>query len=149
MAMLASVSAAPAIATAAFEPGQWQHRTIILNADVPGIPQWLIKLAAGHGTRKSCNSQAEMISHPEELLKGDDSAVCRLRKLSLAGGKITYNTFCTNKHFPDGLLVSSHGTYTPISYSISTISTGMRNGKPVRITTQGSGQRVSGACGNS
>jgi hypothetical protein len=141
--------AAPVFAATGFAPGQWEHQTQLLQADVPGIPQWLIKLTAGRGDRKSCNSPAQAQSHPEALLQGDDTAVCKLRTFTMSNGKLVFDTFCTNKHFPDGLLVSSHGTYTPTSYSISTISTGTKDGKPVRIVTTGSGKRVSAGCGNS
>jgi hypothetical protein len=85
-------------------------------------------------------------SHPEALLTADGEAVCTLRKLSMTDGKLVFDTFCTNKRFPDGLLVSSRGTYTATSYAISTISTGTKNGKPVRIETTGSGKRVAGSC---
>ena len=117
-----------------------------MTAEVPGVPQWVIKLVGGHRKRTSCNSDAELSGHPESLFKGDDTAVCHLRRLTLSKGTILFDTFCTNRHFPAGLLVSSQGTYTPTSYAISTISTGTRNGKPVRIVTQGSGTLVSATC---
>ena len=142
--LAATLSASSAMA--AFMPGKWQHQTTLLTAQVPGIPQWLIRLMAGHGTRSSCNSAARLDSHPEDLFKGDDTAVCTLHQLSIADGRIAYDTFCSNRRFPQGLLVSSRGTYTPTSYAIATVSSGTQDGKPVRITTQGSGRWVSGTC---
>jgi len=106
----------------------------------------VIKLIGGHRTRTSCNSAAELSAHPESLFKGDDTAVCQLRRLSLSNGTILFDTFCTNKRFPAGLLVVSQGSYSPTSYSFTTISTGTRNGKPVRIVTRGSGTRLSETC---
>ncbi|MFT4053162.1 MAG: DUF3617 family protein [Novosphingobium sp.] len=148
-AVLATLAAVPAMAASGFVAGQWEHQTNLVSANVPGIPQWLIRLTAGHSTRRNCPSQSEAQNHPEVLLQGDDSATCKLRKLSMADGKLEFDTFCTNKHFPDGLLVSSRGSYTPTTYSISTTSTGVKNGKPVRIMTTGTGRRVSGSCDNS
>lgn len=146
LAALLALASAPAIADAGFEPGQWQHDTRLIKASVPGVPQWLIRLFAGRSSRKSCNSAAQLHSHPEALLTADGEATCTLRKLSMTDGKLVFDTFCTNKRFPDGLLVSSRGTYTATSYAISTISTGTKNGKPVRIETTGSGKRVAGSC---
>lgn len=140
------LATSPAIAAPTFAPGQWRHETSLVQADVPGIPQWLIRMFAGHGSRGSCNSAAQLNSHPEALLTADDEALCKLRKFSATNGKLVFDTFCTNKRFPDGLLVSSRGSYTPTSYSISTTSTGTRNGKPVRIQTTGTGRHVADAC---
>jgi hypothetical protein len=128
-----------------FAPGAWQHRTTTISADVPGIPQWIVKMFAGNSSRKSCLSAADSLNHPEALLTQDDAAVCKLRHISLTGGKLVFDTFCTNKRFPDGLLIASRGTYTPNSYALSTITTGTRDGKPVKIVTTGSGQRT-GTC---
>ncbi|MDH7639358.1 DUF3617 domain-containing protein [Sphingomonas oryzagri] len=140
------VAATPAFAASNFAPGQWSHETQLIQADVPDIPQWIIRMFAGHGSRKSCDSAAQLDSHPEALLTADDEAVCKLRKFSATNGKLIFDTFCTNKRFPDGLLVSSRGSYTPTSYSISTTSTGTRDGKPVRILTTGTGKHIADAC---
>lgn len=140
------LAASPAIAASNFAAGQWSHDTRLIQADVPGIPQWLIRMFAGHDSRKSCNSAVQLDSHPEALLTADDEAMCKLRKFSAINGKLVFDTFCTNRRFPDGLLVSSRGSYTPTSYTISTTSTGTRNGKPVRIVTTGTGKHVADAC---
>lgn len=128
-----------------FAPGAWSHQTDMVSADVPGFPEWLIKMTKGHQTRKSCYTQSDIQTRPEALLTQDDAAVCHKRRFSLVGGKFVYDTFCTNSTFPDGLLIASTGTYTANSYTISTVSTGMRKGKPARIVTTGTGQRT-GSC---
>jgi hypothetical protein len=121
----------PASAAPNFAAGQWSHETRLIQADVPGIPEWVIRMFAGRGSRKSCNSTAQLVSHPEALPTADDAAVCKLRKFSATGGKLVFDTFCTNKRFPDGLLASSRGSYTPTSYSILTTSKGScREGSP-------------------
>lgn len=135
--------AAPALADS-FNPGAWVHETDTISADVPGFPQWLVKLFTGHQTRKSC-FRPQQVAHPEALLTQDDAAVCKMRRISMTGGKLIFDTFCVNKRFPDGLLVASQGSYTPDSYKIQTISTGTKGGKPVKIVTTGDGHRT-GAC---
>lgn len=142
----ATLATSPAQAETPFAPGHWHHETRLVSAEVPGIPQWLIRLFASHSTRESCASTAQLASHPESLLTADDRAHCTLRHLSTTNGQIDFSTYCTNHHFPEGLLVSSHGTWTPTHYQITTTSTGTRNGKPVRIETTGTGRLVGGAC---
>lgn len=133
--------ATPALADG-FAPGQWEHRTLMISAEVPGVPQWVIKMFAGNRSRKSCHGAAELAARPEALLTQDDAAACKLRRFSMAGGKLVYDTFCTNKRFPEGLLIASKGTYTPDGYAISTLSTGTKDGEPVRIVTTGTGRRI-------
>lgn len=143
---LVGMAALPAAAGEGFEGGQWRHETKLISAEVPGIPQSLIKLVAGRGARTSCNGTAELEAHPEALLTADDGAKCELRKLSMTNGRLVFDTMCTNKRFPDGLLVSSRGTYTPTTYALATTSTGTKDGKPVKILTTGAGRRVADSC---
>ena len=145
MVAAAALAATPALAAGGFEAGQWRHQTKVVSADVPGVPESLVKLVAGKGVRIACHSDAELKARPESVMTGDPKAKCTLRQFSMADGKLVYDTFCTNKRFPDGLRVLSRGTYTADSYAISTTSTGVREGKPVKILTTGAGQRV-GAC---
>ncbi|MDB5687576.1 MAG: hypothetical protein JWR77_2165 [Rhizorhabdus sp.] len=134
---------APALADG-FAPGAWSHETKVVSAEVPGFPAWMVRMFGG-SCRKSCFTAAEAVSRPEALLTQDDEAVCKLRHFSAAGGKLVYDTFCTNKRFPEGLLIASKGTYTANTYTLSTLTTGLREGKPVKIVTTGSGQRT-GIC---
>lgn len=136
----------PAVAGSGFAPGHWHHETRLIEAQVPGIPQWLIRLFASRSARDSCNGAAQLAIHPEALLTADDRATCTLRRFAATDGRLEFDTFCTNRHFPEGLLVSSRGTYTPTTYRITTISTGTRAGRPVRIATTGTGQQIAGSC---
>ena len=146
LTLLLGAVAMPAAAGAGFEAGQWRHETNLVSADVPGVPQPLIKLFAGRGARTSCHDRAQLDDRPEALLTADNGARCELRKFSAANGRLVFDTFCVNKRFPEGLLVSSKGAYTPTSYAISTASTGTKNGAPVKILTTGAGKHVAGSC---
>lgn len=142
---IAAGMAAPALAVS-FTAGQWDHHTRLVSAEIPGIPQWVVRLLAGNGRRTSCHSAEQLRARPEALLTADERAVCRLRDFSMADGKLVFDTFCTNGRFPEGLLVSSRGSYTATSYSIETITTGTKGGRPVRIETTGTGRLVGGTC---
>ena len=144
--LVAAFTAAPALAGPGFAPGHWHHETRLIRAEVPGIPQWLIRLFASHSTRESCHDAAGLATHPEALLTADDRAHCTLRRFTATEGHLEFDTFCTNHHFPEGLLVSSRGTYTATAYQITTISTGTHGGRPVRIETIGVGQQIGRTC---
>ena len=147
LAVIVGLCALPVSAAApGFEGGAWRHQTKLVSAEIPGVSQGLVKLFAGRGARSSCHQTAQLADHPEALLTADDRAVCKLRKMSMSGGVLVFDTFCTNKRFPDGLLVASRGSYSATTYSITTTSTGTKDGKPVKIVTTGSGKRVAERC---
>lgn len=147
LVLLGLLAVSPLLAAEpAFAPGKWEHQTTMISADVPGVPQWIVKMFAGNSKRKSCHNATELASRPEALLTQDDEAVCKLRKFSAQGGKLVFDTFCTNKRFPEGLLISSRGTYTAESYGITTTSTGTKEGEPVKIVTTGTGKRTAPTC---
>jgi hypothetical protein len=143
LAAAALAVAAPAMA-AEMAPGLWQHETSTVSAEGTGYPQFLVKMFS-NTNRKGCFTAQQAATRPEALLTQDDAAVCIKKRYSAADGKFVYDTFCTNKRFPEGLLVASKGSYTANSYEISTISTGIKKGTPVKIVTRGSGKRI-GAC---
>lgn len=145
IAAIMLTAAVPALADG-FAPGKWEHQTKTISADVPGVPQWVIKMFAGNSSRKSCHGAPQLAAHPEALLTQDDAATCKLRRFSMAEGKLVYDTFCVNKRFPEGLLVASKGSYTADSYAITTLSTGTKEGQPVKIVTTGSGKRTAPTC---
>ncbi len=143
-AALPLMVAAPALADG-FAAGAWQHQTKTISAEVPGVPQWVVKMFAGNSSRKSCHSAAQVTTRPEAVLTQDDAAVCKIRRFSMSGGKLIYDTFCINKRFPEGLLVASQGSYTADSYAITTLTSGTKEGAPVKIVTTGTGRRT-GPC---
>jgi hypothetical protein len=149
LCLIALVGLAATTASAAgpgFEGGEWRHQTRLVSAEIPGLSAGLVKLFAGRGARTSCHQPAQLFDHPEALLTADDRASCKLRRLSMSDGRLVFDTFCTNKRFPDGLLVASRGEYTPTTYTITTTSTGTKDGKPVKIVTTGTGKRVAARC---
>ncbi len=143
---LAAFAAATPVFADGLAPGAWQHKTVTISAEVPGVPQWVVKMFAGNSSRKSCFTAQQAATKPEALLTQDDAAVCTRKRYSAVGGKLVYDTFCVNKRFPEGLLVASKGTYTADSYEISTISTGTKEGQPVKIVTTGTGRRSAPVC---
>ena len=101
LAVVVGLCALPVSAAApGFEGGAWRHQTKLVSAEIPGVSQGLVKLFAGRGARSSCHQTAQLADHPEALLTADDRAVCKLRKMSMSGGVLVFDTFCTNKRFP-------------------------------------------------
>lgn len=144
LVLAAALLPAPVLAEG-FVAGAWKHQTKTISADVPGVPQWMVKMFAGNSSRKSCHNAQQIATSPEAVLTQDDAAVCKLRRFSMGAGKLIYDTFCTNKRFPEGLLVASKGSYTGDSYDITTLTTGIKEGEPVKIVTTGNGRRT-GPC---
>jgi hypothetical protein len=145
-AFAAVLLAAPAVADApGFAPGAWTHETRMVSADVPGVPDFLVRIFAGDRTRQSCLTAQQAMSAPQALLTQDDAAQCHLRRFVMSGGRFEYVTFCTNRRFPQGLTIASTGTYAPGSYAMHSVATGAKGGRPVRIVTDGTGRRT-GEC---
>lgn len=148
MHLLLALAGLPLLASSSdpgFAPGAWNHRTEMVSADVPGVPQFMIKMFAGNRARKSCLTVDQARDTPYALLTQDKKAECRMSRFAMREGRFAYVTLCTNKRFPDGLTVASTGSYTPTSYTIASTATGSKSGKPVKIVTRGDGQRT-GAC---
>lgn len=137
--------ASPAVADApGFMPGAWAHQTRMISADVPGVPDFIVRMF-GNRSRRSCLTPQQAMATPHALLTQDDAATCRVRRFTMNTGRFDYVTFCTNRRFPEGLTIASTGTYTPANYTIRSTATGTKRGKPVRIVTEGDGHRT-GAC---
>lgn len=130
-----------------FAAGEWRHQTRMVSADVPGIPQFIVRMVAGNSDRKSCFTAEQAAGRQEMLLTEDGKAQCRTDKLVMAGdGRLEYRATCMNKRFPDPMNVVSIGTWSPTSYQFRATTTGMRHDKPVKIVTEGNGSRVAAAC---
>ena len=146
--LIASLAlAATAGHAAGFAPGEWRHDSKLISAEVPGVPEFLVRMMAGGGARKSCFPAGVAARSQEALLADDSKASCRTSRLTMAAdGQLEYVAICINQRFPDPMTVTSTGRWTPTSYSFRAITTGTRKGKPVKVVTEGSGRRTAVAC---
>ncbi|WP_380872995.1 hypothetical protein ACFB49_38850 [Sphingomonas sp. DBB INV C78] len=132
---------------AGFTPGEWRHSSKLISADVPGVPEFLVRMVAGGGERKSCFTADLAARHQESLFVEEDKASCRTIRLTMAAdGALDYAATCINQRFPDPMTVNSTGRWTPTSYAFRSVTTGTRKGKPVRIVTEASGRRAADRC---
>ena len=138
-----TLPAAALAAAATVEPGGWTHVSKMDSAVIPGVPGFLLGGAKKPKTRKSCLSAIEAASDPQALFRSKKGA-CVTRRFTMAAGKIDSLAICTDDRLDSPLTVTSTGSYTPTSYSLRTVSSGTRHGKPMRIVSSASGRRTHG-----
>lgn len=120
------------------QPGGWTHSMTIHTATIPGIPGFLIpKGRPKH--YKTCLSPRDAALNPGLILRGEDME-CTPRSLTMANGKIASVATCTDNRLGIPMTVVSAGSYTLTSYELRSVSTGTRNGKPMRVETTSSGK---------
>lgn len=112
----------------------------IQSAEIPGIPGFLTPKGAQRPYR-TCLAPADAARNPGAVLVGE-KMTCASRQFSMEGGKIRSLATCTDKRLGTPMSVTSIGTYTATSYSIRSVSTGTRKGRPLRIETTSSGRRT-------
>lgn len=119
----------------------------MLSAQVPGVPEFLVRMIAGGGDRKSCFTAQQAAGPAEALFVDEDKAKCRTVRLVMAAdGRLEYEATCVNARFPDPMKVASAGRWSTTSYDFRSVTTGTRKGKPVKIVTEGSGRRIAPTC---
>lgn len=120
------------------QPGGWTHSMTIHSALIPGIPGFLIPKGRPKHYR-TCLSPRDAADNPATVLRGEDME-CTPRRLSMANGQIASVATCTDKKLGVPMTVTSTGSFTATSYELRSVSTGTRNGKPMRIETTSSGK---------
>lgn len=121
------------------EPGQWSHKGSVESIDIPGIPDFLAKSAAKPKTRTTCLTPAQANSSPGELLRQRDIK-CTNIAMTMAGGKISGSASCLSPRLTEPLKVVTTGTYGPRSYAMRSVSTGKREGKPMKVVINTTGK---------
>lgn len=120
------------------EPGQWSHKGSVESIDIPGVPDFLAKSAAKPKPHKSCLTPAQASKTPAELLRQRD-VKCTNIAMTMAGGKISGTASCLSPRLTEPLKVVTTGTYTARSYAMRSVSTGKRDGKPMKVVINTTG----------
>jgi len=136
-ALIAIFGATAAWAGPTVRPGGWTHQLTIQSATIPGIPGFLIPKNRPR-THKSCLAAADAARNPGVLLVGEKMS-CTPRRFTMAEGRISSIASCVDERLGTPMTVQSTGTYTATSYSIRSVSTGVRKGRPLHIETVSTG----------
>jgi hypothetical protein len=120
------------------QPGGWTHSMTIHTATIPGIPGFLIPKGRPK-YYKTCLSPRDAAANPGLILRGEGME-CTPRTLTMTNGKIASVATCTDNRLGIPMNVVSAGSYTPTSYELRSVSTGTRNGKPMRVETTSTGK---------
>lgn len=145
--LLIPLAFAGAAAAAAPGPqaGKWTHVTQLVSADIPGVPETLIRAADTRAPRTSCLTAKQAADTPQILLHAP-GATCSSRSYTLAAGKIRGQSLCRIKDLPTPVKTVTTGTYNAKGYSTRSVTTGTRNGRPLKVVTASSGKWLGSAC---
>lgn len=136
---------AAAAATPAPKAGKWTHVTRLVSADIPGVPETLIRAADTRAPRTTCLTAKQAAATPQILLHAP-GATCSVRSYALAAGKIRGQSTCTVKELPTPVRTVTTGTYSATGYVTRSVTTGTRNGRPLKVVTATSGKWLGSAC---
>ena len=127
------------------QAGKWTHLTQLVSADIPGVPETLIRAADKREPRATCLTPKQAASTPQILLHAP-GAVCSSRSYTLAGGKIRGQSVCRVKELETPVKTTTTGTYSARGYVTRSVTTGTRNGRPLKVVTATSGKWLGAAC---
>lgn len=126
------------------QAGRWTHVTQLVSADIPGVPETLIRAADKREPRTTCLTAKQAAATPQVLLHAP-GATCSSRSYTLAAGKIRGESVCRVKELDTPVKTITTGTYTAKGYVTRSVTTGRRNGQPLKVVTATSGKWL-GAC---
>jgi len=144
LAIPLALAGAAAGATPAPQAGRWTHVTQLISADVPGVPETLIRAADKREPRTTCLTVQQAAANPQ-LLFHAPGATCTSRSYTLTAGKIRGQSVCRVSELPTPVKTVTTGTYSTKSYVTRSVTTGTRNGRPLKVITATSGKWL-GAC---
>ncbi|APZ99045.1 hypothetical protein BWQ93_11495 [Sphingopyxis sp. QXT-31] len=127
------------------QAGKWTHVTQLVSADIPGVPETLIRAADTRAPRTSCLTAKQAADTPQILLYAP-GATCSSRSYTLAAGKIRGQSLCRIKDLPTPVKTVTTGTYSAKGYSTRSVTTGTRGGRPLKVVTASSGKWLGSAC---
>lgn len=146
-ALLIPLAFAGAVAAAVPGPqaGRWTHVTQLVSADIPGVPETLVRAADKREPRTTCLTARQAAATPQVLLHAP-GATCSSRSYTLAAGKIRGQSICRVKELETPVKTVTIGTYSAKGYVTRSVSTGTRNGRPLKVVTATSGKWLGAAC---
>ena len=134
----AAPSAGPLAAGVAMQPGQWESRLEIVNANMPQMPPGVTVPGMQPITRTICLTPEQAANPGADALaaNGQQPAGCRTENFSFANGRIQGTSSCDHGAIRARSTIS--GQYTPTSYEMT-----VRTETESRGTTSTSEMRIS------
>lgn len=124
------------------QPGMWEATITTSGIEMPGAPP---QAAAMMGNRPPVTVRRcvtpEQAASPQALLAAKKS--CRFPRYVLAGGRVDAEMVC--EEGGGTMHATSTGSYTPISYDVTTRMASSAPGMTMTMTSHAVGHRV-GAC---
>lgn len=109
-ALLASLlfASSPAAAGPALSPGRWDVTTTVVEASLPGVPGFLVRMIRGKS--KAEHKRLSAGQGVEALIAPDPKAQCRIDSQSVADGRYAQTLSCPQKK-GEPLRISRVGRY--------------------------------------
>lgn len=140
----ATLVSVPSFATATpIQPGEWEVRSQVTAANMPGMPPQAMKAMKKPQIMRHCITPEQAAKGPRELLD-QSKGECRFTRYNLSGGRIDAAMQCNSRQ-RGAMTATTKGSFTPIAYNTtSTVVMTGPQGK-MTMTTAGQGRRI-GAC---
>jgi len=145
LAIPLALAGANAAAVPGPQAGRWTHVTSLVSADIPGVPETLIRAADKRVPRITCLTAKQAAATPQILLHAP-GAKCSARSYTLAAGKIRGNSTCMVKELPTPVRTVTTGTYSATGYVTRSVTKGVRSGQALTVVTTTSGKWLGAAC---
>lgn len=114
------------LATARFNPGQWETRIEMLSMDMPGMPgggvgkQVMDKMLGEPMTVSSCMTPEEARKPNARIFSGKGDSSCIYRNFSMAGGKLDATLVCPAEGPGGETVMTQTGEFTGDSFALQT-----------------------------
>ena len=145
LAIPLALAGATAAAAPAVQAGKWTHVTQLVSADIPGVPETLVRAADKREPRTTCLTAQQAAANPQVLLHAP-GATCTSRRYTLTAGNIRGQSVCRVNELPTPVKTVTTGTYNAKGYVTRSVTTGVRNGRPLKVVTSTSGRWLGATC---
>lgn len=122
-------------------PGEWETRSTVTAADMPGMPAGMAAAMKGRTTVvRHCVTPADAAKGPRQAMK--TSKDCHFDHFSMIGGRVDSKMVCTSNGTTTTII--SSGRFTPSAYDMRGTMT-MAGPRRMSMSTAISGRRT-GPC---
>jgi hypothetical protein len=131
-----------------FQPGEWETKVEVVNAEIPGVPPAMaeqMRKAMTINTSVTDCMTPEQAERPSEGLFARDQGECRFDRYDMRGGRIDGAMTCTSAG--EGTArITMQGSYTPTSFEMrNTVDASRGGGQAMKMESRVTGRRL-GEC---
>ncbi|TXC71616.1 DUF3617 family protein [Sphingomonas ginsenosidivorax] len=133
------LASTPAAAGPAVPPGRWDVTTTVVDAVLPGVPGFFVRMMRGKSRAEHKRLSAGQ--GVEALIAPDPKAKCRIDSQSIADGRYAQTLSCPQKK-GEPLRISRVGSYDGQGIVGTAAVTGTSTKGPMRMTLSQRARRI-------